>query len=148
MVTIKDIAREVGVSPSTVSRALSGSLLISETTKQRVNQVAQKLGYERNELAHALVKGSSEAIGLIILDITNTFFADIARGVGEAAHASGYGVILCNTTGLVERETSYIRLLRRKRVDGLILATSTFNDPSTRDLSKTKTPFILVSRIC
>jgi len=148
MVTIKDIAREVGVSPSTVSRALSGSPLISDETGERVRIAAQRLGYERNELARALVKGSSEAIGLIIPDITNTFFADIARGVGEAAHASSYGVILCNTTGLIEREASYISLLRRKQVDGLILATAIFNDPSTRDLAKTETPFILVSRIC
>ena len=148
MVTIKDIARDVGVSPSTVSRALSGSPLISDETGKRVRMAAQRLGYERNELARALVKGSSEAIGLIIPDITNTFFADIARGVGEVADAAGYGVILCNTNGSIDREASYIRLLRRKQVDGLILATATLNDPSTRSLSQTETPFILVSRIC
>jgi len=148
MVTIKDIAREVGVSPSTVSRALSDSPLISDETREKVHREAQRLGYERNELARALVKGSSEAIGLILPDITNTFFADIARGVGEVADASGYGVILCNTTGLIEREATYIRLLRRKQVDGLVLATATLNDPSTKSLSQTETPFILVSRIC
>jgi LacI family transcriptional regulator len=109
---------------------------------------AQRLGYERNELARALVKGTSQAIGLIIPDITNAFFADIARGVGEVADAAGYGVILCNTNGSIDREASYIRLLRRKQVDGLVLATATFNDPSTRSLSQTETPFILVSRIC
>lgn len=148
MVTIKDIAREVGVSPSTVSRALSDSPLISDETREKVHREAQRLGYERNELARALVKGSSEAIGLIIPDITNTFFADIARGVGEAADAAGYGVILCNTNGSIDREGSYIGLLRRKQVDGLVLATATLNDPSTKSLSKTETPFILVSRIC
>ena len=106
MVTIKDIAREVGVSPSTVSRALSNSTLISEKTKRSVKEVAQRLGYERNELARGLVKGSSGAIGLVVADITNPFFADITRGVGEVAHRFGYGVILCHTAGKADRELS------------------------------------------
>ncbi len=102
MVTIKDIAQEVGVSPSTVSRALSDSPLISTATKERVRAVAERLGYEPNELARALVKGASGAVGLLVPDITNPFFADIARGVGEVAHAAGYGVILCNTAESLE----------------------------------------------
>ena len=148
MVTIKDIAREVGVSPSTVSRALSDSPLISEKTRQSVKEVAQKLGYERNELARGLVKGSSGAIGLVVADITNPFFSDIAQGVGEVAHRCGYGVMLCNTAGKTNRESSYVRLLRRKRVDGLILTSATMDDPYLGDLAKTRIPFILVSRLC
>ncbi len=148
MVTIKDIAREVGVSPSTVSRALSDSPLISETTRQNVKEVAQRLGYERNELARGLVKGSSGAVGLVVPDITNPFFSDIAQGVGEVAHRFGYGVMLCDTAGEANRESDYIRLLRRKRVDGLILTSATINDPYLKDLAKTRTPFILVSRLC
>jgi len=147
MVTIKDIAREVGVSPSTVSRALSDSPLISQATKEQVHAVAKRLGYERNELARALVKGTSEAIGLVVPDITNPFFADIARGVGEVAHAFGYGVILCNTAESLERGLNYIRLLRRKRVDGLIITNATRNDPVAKQLAGSKTPFILVSRL-
>ncbi|HCP31640.1 TPA: hypothetical protein DIT45_00025 [Candidatus Acetothermia bacterium] len=145
MVTIKDIAREVGVSPSTVSRALSDSPLISEKTKRRVIKIAQKLGYKRNELARGLVKGLSGAVGLLVADITNPFFADIARRVGKVAHHYGYGVILCNTADEAERESSYIRLLRRKRVDGLILTSVTMDDPDLGNLAQTKTPFILVS---
>ena len=148
MVTIKDIAREVGVSPSTVSRALSDSPLISEKTRQNVKEVAQRLGYERNELARGLVKGSSGAVGLVVADITNPFFSDIAQGVGEVAHRFGYGVMLCDTAGEANRESDYIRLLRRKRVDGLILTSATINDPYLKDLAKTRTPFILVSRLC
>lgn len=147
MVTIKDIAREVGVSPSTVSRALSDSPLISEKTRQNVKEVAQRLGYERNELARGLVKGSSGAVGLVVADITNPFFSDIAQGVGEVAHRFGYGVMLCDTAGEANRESDYIRLLRRKRVDGLILTSATINDPYLEDLAKTRTPFILVSRL-
>jgi len=146
MVTIKDVARAAGVSPSTVSRALNDSPLIREETKARIRRIAAELGYERNELARGLVMGSSQALGLLIPDITNPFFAEITRGVGEAAHAQGYGVILCNTEGDPEREWSYIRLLKRKRVDGLILTSVTVETPYLKDLARSKTPFVLVSR--
>ncbi|RLE27836.1 LacI family transcriptional regulator [Candidatus Acetothermia bacterium] len=146
MVTIKDVARAAGVSPSTVSRALNDSPLIREETKARIRRIAEELGYERNELARGLVMGASGAIGLVIPDITNPFFAEVTRGVGEVAHARGYGVILCNTEEDPERERSYIRLLRRKRVDGLILTTVTAEDPYLKALARSKTPFVLVSR--
>ena len=148
MVTIKDVARVAGVSPSTVSRALNDSPLIREETKARIRRIAQELGYERNELARGLVKGASGAIGLVIPDITNPFFAEVTRGVGEVAHARGYGVILCNTEEDPDRERSYIRLLRRKRVDGLILTSVTAEDPYLKALARSKTPFVLVSRAC
>jgi len=146
MVTIKDVARAAGVSPSTVSRALNDSPLIREETKARIRRIAEALGYERNELARGLVMGSSGAVGLVVPDITNPFFAELTRGVGEVAHARGYGVVLCNTEGSPERERSYIRLLRRKRVDGLILTSVTAEDPYLRALARSKTPFVLVSR--
>jgi len=146
MVTIKDVARVAGVSPSTVSRALNDSPLIREETKERIRRIAEELGYERNELARGLVKGASGAIGLVIPDITNPFFAEVTRGVGEVAHARGYGVILCNTEEDPERERSYIGLLRRKRVDGLILTSVTAEDPYLKALARSKTPFVLVSR--
>lgn len=148
MVTIKDIARRVGVSASTVSRALSDSPLISEKTKRAVKEAAALLGYERNELARGLVKGSSGAIGLIVADITNPFFSDVAQGVGEAAHRFGYGVMLCDTAGQADRESSYVRLLRRKRVDGIVLASATSEDPQVEELDRARVPFILVSRLC
>ncbi len=148
MVTIKDIAREIGVSASTVSRALSNSPLVNRETKERVHQVARRLGYERNELARALVMGSSGAVGLVVPDITNPFFSDVARGVGEIAERVGCGVILCNTDGRTDRELSYVRLMRRKRVDGLLLCSTTIDAPYLREVEEGKTPFILVSRLC
>jgi LacI family transcriptional regulator len=84
----------------------------------------------------------------VVADITNPFFSDIAQGVGEVAHRFGYGVMLCDTAGKADRESSYVRLLRRKRVDGFILASATMDDPYLKDLAKTRTPFILVSRLC
>lgn len=147
MVTIKDIAKAVGVSASTVSRALSDSPLVNQETKTAILQTANELGYERNELARALVKGVSGAIGLVVPDITNPFFSDVARGVSDIADRAGYGVILCNTDGRVDRELSYIRLMRRKRVDGLLVCSATLDAPFVQDLTAAGTPFVLVSRM-
>ena len=147
MVTIKDIAKELGISASTVSRALSDSPLVNVNTKRAILQVAERLGYQRNELARALVKGSSGAVGLLVPDITNPFFSDIARCVGEIADRIGAGVILCNTDGRIDRELNYIHLMRRKRVDGLLLCSTTIEAPYLNELILARTPFILVSRI-
>ncbi|MEE8593780.1 MAG: LacI family DNA-binding transcriptional regulator [Candidatus Bipolaricaulota bacterium] len=147
MVTIKDIAKELGISASTVSRALSDSPLVNAETKRAVLQVAERLGYQRNELARALVMGSSGAVGLLVPDITNPFFSDIARGVGEVADGKGAGVILCNTDGRIDRELTYVRLMRRKRVDGLLLCSTTIDTPYLNELAIARIPFILVSRL-
>ena len=147
MITIKDIAKELGISASTVSRALSGSPLVNAETKQAVLVVAERLGYQRNELARALVKGSSGAVGLLVPDITNPFFSDIARGVGEIADTKHAGVILCNTDGRIDRELNYVRLMRRKRVDGLLLCSTTVEAPYLKELEKARIPHILVSRL-
>ena len=147
MVTIKDLARAAGVSPSTVSRALNDSPLLREETKGRIRRLSIELGYEKNELARGLVKGVSGAIGLIIPDIINPFFADIARGAERVARARGYGVLLCTTEGDPELERSHMKLLRRKRVDGLLLSSVTAEDPYLEELIRTHVPFVLVSRL-
>ena len=147
MVTITDIAKELGISASTVSRALSDSPLVNVDTKRAILKVAKRLGYQRNEVARALVLGSSGAVGLLVPDITNPFFSDIARGVGEIADRIGAGVILCNTDERTDRELNYIRLMRRKRVDGLLLCSTTIEAPYLQELAQANIPFILVSRL-
>jgi len=147
MVTIRDVAQAAGVSPSTVSRALNDSPLLPHETKERIRTIAQQLGYERNELALGLVKGVTKVIGLVVPDIGNPFFGDIARGVSKIAHGAGYGVFLSNTEGGVERERDYINLLRRRRVDGLILASVKMDDPYVLELARSQTPYVMVSRL-
>ncbi|HEU67798.1 MAG TPA: LacI family transcriptional regulator [Candidatus Acetothermia bacterium] len=147
MITIKDLARAAGVSPATVSRALNDSPLLRAETKACIRRLAIEFGYEKNELARGLVTGTSGAIGLIVPDITNPFFADVARGVGEAARARGYGVLLCTTEGDPVLERSHMHLLRRKRVDGLVLTSATADDPHLQDLIRAALPFVLVSRL-
>ena len=86
--------------------------------------------------------GSSGAVGLLVPDITNPFFSDVARGVGEVADGIGVGVILCNTGGRIDRELNYIRLMRRKRVDGLLLCSTTIEAPYLQELTRANMPFI------
>lgn len=128
MVTIKDIAERAGLSPSTVSRALSDNPIIKEETRKRVKRLAEQMGYERNELARGLKKGSIGAVGLIVPDITNPFFSEITLGVADAARERGYGVILYSTGGDLHGEREYGKLLKGKRINGLILTSAAAKD--------------------
>ncbi|MEJ2641804.1 MAG: LacI family DNA-binding transcriptional regulator [Desulfosarcinaceae bacterium] len=120
--TIKDIAQEAGVSYATVSRALNNKYGVKPDTRRRIMAVARARGYTPNGVARGLVKRETHSIGLIIPDISNPFFPQVASGVEDAAKERGYSVFLCNTNYESEREAHYLKLLVEKRVDGIILA--------------------------
>ncbi|GAB6137253.1 LacI family DNA-binding transcriptional regulator [Halanaerobaculum tunisiense] len=122
--TIKDVAREAGVSYATVSRALNDHPDVNEDTKKRILKVANEIGYQPNDIARGLVNQETKTIGLLIPDITNPFFPEVARGVEEAAIEAGYNVFLCNTNWNKEREKHYIDALLQKQIDGLIMVPS------------------------
>jgi LacI family transcriptional regulator len=121
-ITIKDVAKIANVSYATVSRALNGHNDVSEKTKRRVIDICEQIGYSPNAIARGLVKNSTDTIGLLIPDITNPFFSDVAWGVEDEASKKGYNVILCNTNWELSREESYFKLLCEKRVGGIIVA--------------------------
>lgn len=120
--TLKDIARELNISYSTVSKALSDSPEISDNTKEKVRNAAKKMNYKPNQIARGLVMKETKTIGLIIPDITNPFYPEIAWGVEETASKEGYSIFLCNSNWENEKEREYINLLIGKKVDGIILA--------------------------
>lgn len=121
--TAKAVAERAGVSVTTVSRVLNGHAeLISQHTQDRVFEAARALGYRPNSLAIALRKGTTQTIGLIVPDIGDAYFHQVARGVEDVAQPAGYGVILTNTDRVPERERVCVELLLDKRVDGLIFA--------------------------
>ncbi|HUZ18555.1 MAG TPA: LacI family DNA-binding transcriptional regulator [Spirochaetia bacterium] len=120
--TIKDIAREAKVSYATVSRALNNKYGVHPSTQERILAVAKRLNYRPNAIARGLVTRQTYTIGLILPDITNPFFPEVARGVEEGAQEQGYSVFLCNTNWERQREAQYIRLLTERRVDGIVLA--------------------------
>lgn len=120
--TIKDIARIVRVSYATVSRALNDKHGVKPETRKRILEEAHRLNYRPNAIARGLVKKQTHSIGLVIPDITNPFYPEVARGVEDAAQEAGYSVFLCNTNWEKDRELRYIELLTSKRVDGLVIA--------------------------
>jgi LacI family transcriptional regulator len=120
-VTIKDVARESGVNVSTVSRALNGEYGVHSTTREHVMTIAQRLGYRPNRVARGLVTGKSHTLGLVISDIRNPFFAEVARGAEDAAYRAGYDVVLCNSDLDPEKQLGYVQSLLEKRVDGILM---------------------------
>ncbi|MGQ9473047.1 MAG: LacI family DNA-binding transcriptional regulator [Candidatus Caldatribacteriaceae bacterium] len=145
MTTIYDIAREVGVSPATVSRALSGGNRVKEETKRKIIAVAEKLDYTPNYLARGLKKKKTDTIALIISDVTNPFFTNLARGVEDTASRHGFNTIFCNTDEDPEKERAYLDLMLRKMIDGVLISTcggSRILSP----LKKRGIPVVLVDR--
>jgi LacI family transcriptional regulator len=121
-ITIKDIARRAEVSYATVSRALNDKPGVRESTRRRVIALAEELAYTPNAIARGLVKRQTHTLGLIIPDITNPFYPEVARGIEDAAAEAGYSIFLCNTNWERRREQQYLSLLAEKRVDGVIIA--------------------------
>lgn len=120
-VTLKDIAQATGVDISTVSRSLSGSYGINKATRERVLATAAELNYQPNRVARGLATGRSHTVGLIVSDIRNPFFAEVARGAEDAACAAGCDVVLCNSDLDPAKQMRYIRSLLSKRVDGILM---------------------------
>jgi LacI family transcriptional regulator len=147
-VTILDIAKRAGVSPMTVSRALTGSTEISDKTRQKVVRLAQTLGYRPNRWARSLVTNRSSMVGVIIPDISHSYFAEITGGIEEVVEGAGYNLLLCHSRMDPARERSEIDALIGIRVDGLIVASEQAeNAPdSFLDLRKRKIPLVLVDR--
>lgn len=145
-VTIKDVAREAGVSPQTVSRAINDKGEISSQTKTRILDIAKRLGYRPNSIARSLVSRHTQNIGLVIPDVANPFFAEVARGIQDAAHQAGFNIFLCNADENLQREARAIQSLEAQRVDGLILCSPRLSDQELTDLANRYQPLVLVNR--
>jgi len=120
MITIKDLAKALNVSPSTISMALNNNPRVSEKTRKKVSDLAKKLHYHPNLIARAMVKKKTNVIGLLISDIMSSFFPQIIQGIEDLMTGESYSVILCPTNNDAAREREYFRILREKRVDGII----------------------------
>jgi LacI family transcriptional regulator len=127
--TVKTVAELAGVSTTTVSRVLNGKGdTISQATRDRVVEAARTLDYRPNTLAVGLRKATTRTLGLMIPDIANAYFHQLARGAEDTAMALGYTVIFCNTDRRPEKEAMYIDVLSDKRVDGIIFSGAGMND--------------------
>ncbi len=125
MATLRDVAVRAGLSPATISRALSGGRYVDRATRDRAFEAAEALGYRPNSLARALRAKQTMTVGLIIPDIRNDFFAESATVLQSAFEALGYRLLLCISGNDPERDRSYLRTLAEFRVDALIYVPST-----------------------
>ena len=122
MASMKDVAQEAGVSIGTVSGVLNGKKTIKPQNYRRVMDAVQKLDYRPNMLARSLRANIAGSIGLIIPDITNPYYPELARGVEDMARKAGVTLFLCNSDRDVDKEWGYAQALAQKQVDGIIIA--------------------------
>jgi LacI family transcriptional regulator len=142
--TIYDVARVAGVSPSTVSRALSKPGRISAPTERRIREAAASLDYRLNPMARALPTGRTSTLGVLLSDITNPVYFDLLRGAGSAASAHGYTLVMAESQDSAEQEQEAAgRLL--PAVDGLVLVSTRLDDATITQLADRK-PLVLVNR--
>jgi len=142
--TIKEIAKIAGVSTATVSKVINGKdQNISENTRNRILKIVDEEGYIPNSIARSLKVNETKTLGLIVPDVVNQFFSELARGVEDAAEKEGYTLILCNTDNNKEKEENYIKVMQQKMVDGIILAPAEdrFKIPMSR-----KIPLVVLDR--
>lgn len=148
-VTIKDIARELGISASTVSRALKDHPDISVETKRAVNELAERLSYQPNAVALSLKHSRSNTIGVIIPEIVHYFFSSVISGIEDVAYDAGFTVIICQSNEMYNREVSNAKALRSHRVDGVLVSVSkeTNNYSHLKYLQDGNIPLVFFDRI-
>ena len=144
--TIKDIAQAANVSAGAVSLALNDRPGVSDKTRRKIQKIARKMDYRPNYAAKQLIGQPSHTIGLILRNIADPFFPELALGVEEKATERGYSLLLCNTNGTLEKEKQALDALRAKGVDGVILSTVTVDDPNIQALIDADIPFVCVNR--
>ncbi|WP_207264638.1 LacI family DNA-binding transcriptional regulator [Desulfovibrio sp. Huiquan2017] len=147
--TLKDLARKLGVSPSTVSRALRGHPDISPVTRQRVVEAAEKYHYHPNQLAQSLQKKRSNVIGVIVPEIRHYFFSHAISGIEEVAYDNGYTIMVCQSHETLAREILNVQALVSNRVAGLLIAISS-ETTSFEHLSRTirqRVPLVQFDRV-
>ncbi|MBN1950334.1 MAG: LacI family DNA-binding transcriptional regulator [Bacteroidales bacterium] len=147
--TIKDIAKALGISPSTVSRALKDHPDISPKTRKAVKELAEQLNYEPNAIALSLRNKSSKTIGVIIPEIVHYFFSSVISGIEEIAYQEGFTVIICQSNEDYEKERNIIHTLMSKRVDGILVSVSktTTNYDHFLELQRSNIPIVFYDRV-
>lgn len=146
MFGIKDVARRAGVSIGTVSNVVNRPHVVSAATRTRVQSVIEELGYVRDESARQLRAGRSRLMALLVLDLGNPFFVDVARGAELAAHRRGLNVITCNSGQRIDREASYLAMLAEQRVRGVLLSPVDTSSQALEAFHRSGIPYVFVDR--
>ncbi|MBZ9606289.1 LacI family transcriptional regulator [Clostridium estertheticum] len=142
--SIKDVAREAGVSIATVSRVLNDIDVVNEDTKKKVNDAIKKLSYRPNIVARSLKTQKSSTIGIIIPDISNQFYPEIVRGCEDVANIYKYNIMLCNADLDVDKEMESLRILKEKMIDGVIYMSNSIENNVISLIKELEMPTVLV----
>lgn len=147
--SLKDIAEQLGVSKTTVSWVINNKgdeKKISQETQDKILSLARKLNYKPNQLARGLSLGKTNSIGLVVSDISNVFYATIAKVVETAAEKRGYNIMYCSSDENPDKEYRLIQMLKDRQVDGLIISPSQQESDQIMQLKKENYPFVLIDR--
>lgn len=148
-VTISDIAKKANVSSATVSRVLNSSGYVKEDTKKRIQAVIKEMNYTPSAIARSLSKSETNTIGIIVPDITNSYFGEIIKGISEIAEKNNLNIILFNTDNYLEKEIRALNVLKEQRIKGIIMTPGfgeeKFNDDYIKTISNLNIPIVLVS---
>ncbi|WP_144876775.1 LacI family DNA-binding transcriptional regulator [Microbacterium sp. 1.5R] len=145
-VSIREVAERAGVSVGTVSNVLNRPEKVSADTVERVHAAIDLLGFVRNDAARQLRAGRSRTIGLVVLDVRNPFFAEIARGAEERADAHGLAVLVANSDEKAEREARHLDLFEEQRVAGVLVTPVGESAQRLERMQERGTPIVLVDR--
>ncbi|WP_060882509.1 LacI family DNA-binding transcriptional regulator, partial [Streptomyces caniscabiei] len=146
-VGIKDVAAAAGVSVGTVSNVINRPDSVASGTRARVLAAIDRLGYVRSESARQLRAGRSRIMGLLVLDMGNPFFVDVARGAERAARDAGLGVMVCNSAQSAGEESEYLSLFAEQRVRGVLLTPADATGRNIEAFRRHGIPFVLVDRV-
>jgi LacI family transcriptional regulator len=143
--SIKDVARDCGVAPSTVSNAITNRRFVLPETRARILESAARLGYRASTVARGLRMQRSWSVGLLLASISNPFYPEVARGVEDVVAENGCHLILCNTDYQDDKQDRYMRVLIDRQVDGIILGSHP-DERHLQDLRAAGVPFVLLNK--
>ena len=146
-VSIKDIAQAAKVTPGTVSRALRDSPRVNPLTKERIQRLADQMGYLPDAQARSLVMGRTETIGVVVTTIADPFIATLVQSIESATHEQGYTVTLASSNDLPEREIKAVEMLQSRRVDGVIVTSSRVGALYQDHLDRLRVPVVLINSL-
>ncbi len=146
MATIRDVAKQSGVSITTVSHVINGSRFVSANTLRRVRRVMKDLNYQPNAVARSLRRKDTHTLGLVLPDSSNPFFAEIAHGIETYAFEQGYNVLFGSSNGDPEKEKAYLRVFIEKQVDGIVFVAAGKSAENLEQLLSKHLPLVVVDR--
>lgn len=146
-ITIYDVAREAGVSMATVSRVVNGNPNVKPTTRKKVLEAIERLGYRPNAVARGLASKKTTTVGVIIPDISSIFYAELARGIEDIATMYKYNIILSNSDQRKEKELHLLNTMLGKQVDGIVFMGTKLTEEHVEEFKKSPVPIVLAATV-